>query len=85
LRLIAEVNFAASTSDSTSAIEKARLTFELSQEAAKKNVEYLRTQAGNWLASLFNVFSSVDNESKGMVGNAISAWAALAGESVRRV
>ncbi|EJD52438.1 NUC173-domain-containing protein [Auricularia subglabra TFB-10046 SS5] len=80
LRLIAEVNAATATGEATQTIEKARLTFDLSQEEAKKNLEYLRQQAGNWLATLFNVFGAVEKDSKGMVGAAIGAWAALAGE-----
>ncbi|KAH7108388.1 NUC173-domain-containing protein [Auriculariales sp. MPI-PUGE-AT-0066] len=80
LRLIAEVNMAAATDAASSTIEKARLTFPLSQTSAQKNIEYLRSQAGNWLSTLFNVFGSVDKDSKGMVGVAIGAWAAVAGE-----
>lgn len=85
LRLIAEVNAAAANGEPSQTIEKARSTFELSQAEAAQNVLYLRQQAGNWLATLFNVFGSVGNESKGMVGNAIGAWAALAGEQVHRL
>ncbi|KZV94990.1 hypothetical protein EXIGLDRAFT_611092 [Exidia glandulosa HHB12029] len=80
LRLIAEVNLAAASGESSPTIDKARLTFELPQAEAEQNVAYLRTQAGNWLATLFNVFGSVGKDSKGMVGNAIGAWTALAGE-----
>ena len=54
----------------------------ISQDLAKKNVSFLREQAESWLAVLFNVFGSVNRETRGMVGEAISAWASVAEEKV---
>jgi ribosomal RNA-processing protein 12 len=55
----------------------------ISPEQAVKNVDFLRSQAESWLAVLFNVFGSVDRESRGMVGEVISAWLGIAGDTVR--
>lgn len=58
------------------------LTDAISSEDAEKNVAFLRTQAESWLAVFFNVFSSVGRDGRGMVGDVISSWAAIAGEVV---
>jgi ribosomal RNA-processing protein 12 len=58
------------------------LTDSISPESAAQNVAVLRTQAESWLAVLFNVFGSVGRDGRGMVGDVISAWAAIAGEQV---
>ncbi|KAI0930205.1 hypothetical protein AcV5_006982 [Taiwanofungus camphoratus] len=52
----------------------------ISPEAAESNVTFLRSQAESWLAVLFNVYSSIGRDSRGMVGDVISAWASIAGE-----
>lgn len=49
---------------------------------AIENVAFLRTQAESWLAVFFNVFGSVSRDGRGMVGDVISTWAAIAGEQV---
>ena len=54
----------------------------ISQKQAAKNVDFLRNQAESWLAVLFNVFGSVNREDRGMVGEVISAWMSIAGDSV---
>jgi ribosomal RNA-processing protein 12 len=59
------------------------LTDRISPEVAATNVAFLRTQAESWLAVFFNVFDSVGQEGRGMIGDVISAWAAIAGERVR--
>jgi len=59
------------------------LTDSISSEAAAQNIAFLRTQAESWLAVFFNVFGSVGRDGRGMVGDVISAWAAIAGEEVR--
>ncbi|KAL0578292.1 pre-rRNA processing protein [Marasmius crinis-equi] len=53
----------------------------ITTDQAKRNVEFLRTQAENWLAVLFNVFGSVNRDSRGPIGEVISAWASIADES----
>ncbi|KAF8650444.1 hypothetical protein AX16_005247 [Volvariella volvacea WC 439] len=50
-----------------------------SSEAAA-NIDFLRTQAESWLAILFNVFSTVGNDNRAVVGNVIAAWISIAGD-----
>ncbi|KAJ7683246.1 armadillo-type protein [Mycena rosella] len=52
----------------------------LSPAEATLNIVHLRAQAESWLAVLFNVFGSVGRDSRGIVGDVITAWAAIAGE-----
>ncbi|KAF8639555.1 hypothetical protein AX17_001459 [Amanita inopinata Kibby_2008] len=52
----------------------------ISSDEASTNLDFLGTQAESWLAVFFNVFSSVGNDSRGMVGDVISAWASIAGQ-----
>ncbi|KAF9469880.1 ribosomal RNA-processing protein 12 [Collybia nuda] len=47
---------------------------------AAENLAFLRTQVESWLAVLFNVFGSVGRDGRGMVGEVISVWVAIAGE-----
>lgn len=53
------------------------------RDQAAKNVDFLRNQAESWLAVLFNVFGSIGRESQGMVGEVITTWLGIAGETVR--
>jgi ribosomal RNA-processing protein 12 len=53
------------------------------QDQAAKNVDFLRNQAESWLMVLFNVFGSVGREAQGMVGEVITTWLGIAGETVR--
>ena len=55
----------------------------ISQEQATKNVDFLRSQAESWLAVLFNVFGTVDQEGRGMVGEVVTAWLGIATDTVR--
>ena len=48
---------------------------------AQRNIAHLRTQAESWFAVLFNVYGSVGQEGKSMVGDVISAWVKIAGEN----
>jgi ribosomal RNA-processing protein 12 len=54
----------------------------ISKEEARKNIEYLNKQAKSWLAVLFNVFTGMDKDSRGMAGEVISAWAGIANDPV---
>ena len=54
----------------------------ISTEQAQENVAFLRTQAESWLAVLFNVFSSAGRDYQAMVGDAVSAWIAIADPKV---
>lgn len=56
----------------------------ISADEAAQNVTFLRSQAESWLAVLFNVFGSVNRDSRGMVGDVISVWAGIAGDQVWR-
>jgi len=49
-------------------------------EERKKN-GFLRGQAKNWLAVLFNVFASVERGERAQVGGVIGVWAGVAGEN----
>lgn len=53
----------------------------ISQDQAMKNVDFLRNQAESWLAVLFNVFGSIGREAQGMVGEVITTWLGIAGET----
>lgn len=50
------------------------------KEEREKNLRYLRGQAKNWLAVLFNVFASVERGERAQVGEVIGVWAGVAGE-----
>ncbi|KAG2015784.1 hypothetical protein CC2G_009019 [Coprinopsis cinerea AmutBmut pab1-1] len=52
-------------------------TAVITAEDAQRNVKFLQTQAESWLAVLFNVFGSVDRDSRGMVGDTVTAWASI--------
>jgi len=54
---------------------------ESEKEESKENLMYLRGQAKNWLAVLFNVFASVERGERAQVGEVIGVWAGVAGES----
>lgn len=49
---------------------------------AQRNIAHLRTQAESWFAVLFNVYDSVGQEGKSLVGDVISAWVRIAEEKV---
>ncbi|KAJ1300373.1 hypothetical protein OPQ81_005192 [Rhizoctonia solani] len=45
---------------------------------AEENLKFLASLAGNMLSVLFNVFSSVESNDRGLVGEVISLWLGLA-------
>ena len=53
---------------------------ESKKEESKENHRYLRGQAKNWLAVLFNVFASVERGERAQVGEVIGVWAGVAGK-----
>ncbi|KAK0195371.1 armadillo-type protein [Armillaria mellea] len=59
------------------AVNPNRITAEL----ASRNIEFLRKQAESWLAVFFNVFGSVGRDSRNSVGDVITSWVSIAGES----
>jgi ribosomal RNA-processing protein 12 len=53
-------------------------TFGISQDEGQKALLFLRGLAGNVLAVLFNVFGSVGEAGRGLVGEVIGEWVAIA-------
>lgn len=85
LNILVDSNVAIASQDPT-LLEKLPFAVRvgtISQEQAAKNVDFLRGQADSWLAVLFNVFGSVDREARRMVGEVITAWLGVAGDTVR--
>lgn len=62
--------------------EKDNADAAISSEEAARNVAFLKTQVESWLAVFFNVFGSVGRDARGMVGDVISVWSAIAEEAV---
>ncbi|KZT72213.1 NUC173-domain-containing protein [Daedalea quercina L-15889] len=79
LKTLVESNLAIASGDLDKLPDAVRADV-ISRDEAEDNVKILQGQAESWLAVLFNVFSSVGRDSQGMVGDAISVWAGLAGE-----
>ena len=50
----------------------------ITHEEAIQNIAFLKAQAESWFAVFFNVFGSVERESRGLVGDVISVWANIA-------
>lgn len=57
-------------------------TFGVDQQDAAQNVAHLKKMAGEMLAVLFNVFSSVPREQRGQVGDVIGLWLGIMDEKV---
>lgn len=57
---------------------------DISFEERASNIAFLKTQAESWLAVLFNVFGSVNRDSKSMVSDVIDLWASIADQSVSK-
>jgi ribosomal RNA-processing protein 12 len=85
LNILVDSNVAIASQDPTllEKLPSAVRADTISQEQAAENVDFLRSQADSWLAVLFNVFGSVDRENRGMVGEVITAWLGVAGDTVR--
>ena len=85
LNILVDSNVAIASQDPTllEKLPSAVRADTISQEQAAKNVDFLRSQADSWLAVLFNVFGSVDRENRRMVGEVITAWLGVAGDTVR--
>lgn len=85
LKILVDSNVAIASQDPTllEKLPSAVRADTISQEQAAKNVDFLRGQVDSWLAVLFNVFGSVDQEARRMVGEVITAWLGVAGDTVR--
>ena len=55
-------------------------SFGIDQAQGKANLEFLRGMAKNLLAVLFNVFSQVSREQRGMVGEVITSYMSVTSE-----
>ena len=64
--------------------ETPALSTIISQGNAQENLAYLRTQVESWLAVLFNVYGSVNRDSRALIGDVINSWALIAGDEVSR-
>jgi ribosomal RNA-processing protein 12 len=62
--------------------EELLASFGVDQQDAAQSVTYLKGFAGEMLAVLFNVFSSVAREQRGMVGDVIGQWLSIMTEKV---
>ncbi|KAF8554190.1 NUC173-domain-containing protein [Imleria badia] len=76
LKSLVESALAVSQTDPESSTETSGTS--ITCEEANQNVAFLKTQAESWFAVLFNVFGSVERESRGFVGDVISVWANIA-------
>lgn len=79
-----EFNVTLASGDSTqlATLPEAARDAPVSTAAAAANVIFLRTQMESWLGVLFNVFSSVGTESRGLVADVITAWVSIADAKV---
>ncbi|KAF8628897.1 hypothetical protein AX15_003680 [Amanita polypyramis BW_CC] len=79
LKVVVESNMAqASPSDEGDALPDS--SSKIPPQEAASNLDFLRMQAESWLAVFFNVFSSVNRDSRGMVGDVITVWASITGQ-----
>ncbi|KIK91816.1 hypothetical protein PAXRUDRAFT_34789 [Paxillus rubicundulus Ve08.2h10] len=78
LKVLVESNLAASQTNPEGTAESSALGGTITREEAAQNVAFLRTQVESWFAVFFNVFGSVDRDSRGTVGDVISVWTNLA-------
>ncbi|KAM6501995.1 Armadillo-type fold [Amanita muscaria] len=76
LKVVVESNVALASHDE-GGTEPLSVTSDLSPEEASANIDFLRTQAESWLAVFFNLFTSINPDSRGMVGDVIKAWASI--------
>jgi ribosomal RNA-processing protein 12 len=79
LKIIVDSNLAISRQDESKTLPDCDIT----PAEAVENTVFLRTQAESWLYVFFNIFESIGSDGRGMVGEVISAWAAIANSEVR--
>ncbi|KAL4078409.1 armadillo-type protein [Scleroderma yunnanense] len=78
LKVLVESNLAVASS-MDSEVDHLTVKGSATPEEAAQNVAFLKTQVESWFAVFFNVFSSVDSDGRGAVGDVIGVWANLAG------
>jgi ribosomal RNA-processing protein 12 len=83
LRALSTLITSSSTlSNSAAPTEELLAGFGIDQQDAAQNIQFLKSLATEMLAVLFNVFSSVPREQRGMVGDVIALWLSIMGEKV---
>lgn len=80
LKVLVESNLVVSEdhSDMNELSNYSALTGTITREEAAENIAFLKSQVESWFAVLFNVFSSVASDARGLVGDVISVWANIA-------
>lgn len=78
LKSLVESSLAVSQAEPEHPTEISVVGGSITREEATENVVFLKTQVESWLAVFFNVFGSVERESRGLVGDVISVWANIA-------
>ncbi|KAH7888705.1 armadillo-type protein [Phlebopus sp. FC_14] len=78
LRVLVESSLAVMEGD-TETTKKSAASGFITREEAAQNVAFLKTRIDSWFAVFFNVFGSVDRDSRGLIGDVINVWADLAG------
>lgn len=83
LRTLLQTNL--TLSQSSAPPESLHDSFGLSHDQAKENVAFLRSISGNMVSVLFNVFSSVSSEERGLTGEVIKLWMSVLPPKVRSI
>lgn len=78
LKSLVESNLAVSQAGLEGSSESSREGGSITREEATQNIIFLKAQVESWFAIFFNVFGSVERESRGIVGDVISVWAGIA-------
>ncbi|KAI6040319.1 armadillo-type protein [Pisolithus marmoratus] len=78
LKVLVESNLAVVSEDHSDTKESSKYSTPITREEAAENVAFLKSQVESWFAVLFNVFSSVASDTRGVVGDVISVWANIA-------
>ncbi|KAH0827850.1 hypothetical protein J3R83DRAFT_3476 [Lanmaoa asiatica] len=78
LKSLVESSLAESQADPENSAETSVVGSSITREEAIQNVAFLKTQVESWFAVFFNVFGSVERESRGFVGDVIGVWANIA-------
>ena len=78
LKSLVESSLAVSQTDPENVTETSAVGGSITREEAIQNVTFLKTQVESWFAVFFNVFGSVERQSRGFTGDVISVWANIA-------
>ncbi|KAI6121709.1 armadillo-type protein [Pisolithus sp. B1] len=78
LKVLVESNLVVSEDHVNEPSKYSALTGPITREEAAENIAFLKSQVESWFAVLFNVFSSVASDTRGVVGDVISVWANIA-------